>query len=171
MNATRLAQRVDLVEFAPGTHADLLKSWLARPHVIQWWGEQSQGLTAFLGRSPGTHAVIVADDVPVGYLCWGRPPAEELAAAGLTDLPDDLVDIDILIGEPQFVGCGIGPRALRALLERLGQEVDVSWAGVGTSRLNSAAISAFEKAGFRLFREFDDPDCGPCRYMVIDLRR
>ena len=87
-------------------------------------------------RPPGTHALIVADGVPVGYLCWGPPAADELAAAGLTDLPDALVDIDILIGEPQFVGHRIGPRALCVLLDRLRERADVRWAGVGTSRSN-----------------------------------
>ena len=170
MNTTRLAQRVELQEFVPGRHAALLKSWLNRPQVIRWWGEQDQALTTFLVRPSGTHAVIVADGIPVGYLCWGRPPADELTVAGLTDLPDALVDIDILIGEPQFVGCGIGPRALCLLLDELRHQLDLCWAGLGTSRSNHSAISAFEKAGFRLFRDFDDPDCGPCKYMIIELR-
>jgi len=35
-------------------------------------------------------------------------PREELAAAGLEDLPEGLVDIDIMIGEPEALGaiCG-----------------------------------------------------------------
>lgn len=166
-----MERRVELQEFEAGRHAELLRSWLNRPHVARWWGEQDQELTTFLNRSPDTHAVIVADGIPVGYLCWGRPAAEELSAAALTDLPDNLVDIDILIGEPQFVGRGIGPRALGLLLDQLRHQACNHWAGLGTSRSNHAAMLAFEKAGFHLFREFDDPECGPCRYMVIELRR
>ncbi len=165
-----IAQRVALQELVLPRHAELLESWLRRPHVIRWWGEQGQELTALLRRPPGSHALIVADGVPVGYLCWGPPAADELAAAGLMDLPDALVDIDILIGEPQFVGHGIGPRALCLLLDRLRTRSDVRWAGVGTARSNQVAIAAFEKAGCRLFTEFEDPDSGPCKYMVVDLR-
>jgi aminoglycoside 6'-N-acetyltransferase len=165
-----IAQRIALQEFVLQRHAELLKSWLHRPHVIRWWGEHDHELAALLRRPPSTHALIVADGVPVGYLCWGLPAADELTAAGLTDLPDALVDIDILIGEPRFVGHGIGPRALCVLLDQLRNRADVCWAGVGTSRSNKVAISAFEKAGFRLFKEFEDPDCGPCKYMVVDLR-
>jgi aminoglycoside 6'-N-acetyltransferase len=127
-------------------------------------------LENLLRYSSETHAVIVADGVPVGYLCWQRPSQDELEAAGLTDLPEDLVDIDILIGESEAVGQGVGPRALGLLLDRLRADPLVSFAGVGTSVSNERAIRAFEKTGFRLFREFEDPECGPCRYMLIEIR-
>jgi RimJ/RimL family protein N-acetyltransferase len=46
----------------------------------------------------------------------------------------------------------------------------VQYVGVGTSVSNERAIRAFEKVGFRLFREFQDPECGSCRYMVVQVR-
>ena len=150
MDRTLPAERVELQEFDAGRHAELLKAWLTRPHVIRWWGEQAEPLAVLLRRRPGTHALIVADGIPAGYLCWGPPDPDELTAADLTDLPHALVDIDILIGEPQLLGCGIGSRALRLLLDQLRRRVDLTWAGVGTSRSNHAAISAFEKAGAAL---------------------
>jgi aminoglycoside 6'-N-acetyltransferase len=115
-----------------------------------------------------THALIAADGRSVGYLCWQRPSREELAAAELTDLPEDLVDIDILIGEPETLGCGVGPKALVLLLARLHSE-GVEFAGVGTSSANHAAIRAFEKAGFRFFRAFEEPEFGAYTYMVAKL--
>ena len=126
-------------------------------------------MTALGQRSMDTHALITADGRPVGYLCWQRPSREELEAAQLTDLPEDLVDIDILIGEPEYLGCGVGPKALVLLLARLRSE-GVGFAGLGTSSSNHAAIRAYEKAGFRLFRAFEEPESGACRYMVAKLR-
>ena len=120
--------------------------------------------------SPENHAVIVADGTPVGYLCWQTPPQHELEAAGLADLPKDLVDIDVLIGEPEFIDRGVGPRSLGLLLARLRVDPFVTVAGVGTSVSNERAIRAFEKAGFRLFRAFQDPEFGSCRYMVVEVR-
>jgi aminoglycoside 6'-N-acetyltransferase len=120
-------------------------------------------------RSRDTDAVITADRKPIGYVCWQTPSPSELEAAGLTGLPADLVDIDILIGEPEFLGRGVGPRALALVLARLRAE-GVGCAGLGTSTSNRAAIRAFEKAGFRAFRDFEDPEFGPCRYMVTQLR-
>jgi len=54
----------------------------------------------------------VADGVPAGYLSWQTPPRDELEAVGLADLPEDLMDIDILIGEPELIDCGVGQRSL-----------------------------------------------------------
>jgi len=160
---------VSLKTFDPELDFYRLRDWLHKPHVVRWWGNPQQELHIALERSPDTHAVIVADGAPVGYLCWQRPPRDELEAAGLTDLPEDLVDIDIMIGEPQVLGQGVGPRALGLVLARLRGDHLVSFAGVGTSVSNERAIRAFEKVGFRLFREFQDPESGPYRYMVVEI--
>jgi len=154
----------------PELHAELLGTWLRRPHVARWWGDCSEQLEDLLRRPSDTHAIIVADGTPVGYLCWQRPSQEELDAAGLTDLPEDLIDIDIMIGEPDAVGQGTGPRALALLLDRLRADPRVRFAGVGTSVLNQAAIRSFEKAGFHKYREFLDPELGPCCYMLTNVR-
>jgi aminoglycoside 6'-N-acetyltransferase len=161
---------VRLETFDSELDSQRLRDWLCQPHVAQWWGDPQQQLANLLRRPRETHAVVVADGVPVGYLCWQRPPQDELEAAGLTDLPEDLVDIDILIGEPEVVGQGVGPSALGLLLARLRADPLVSFAGVGTSVSNERAIRAFGKAGFRPFREFQDPESGPCRYMVVEVR-
>ncbi len=149
-------------------HRPLLERWLRSPHVVRWWGIQEGFLSTLARRSPGSHAVIMAGDTPVGYLCWQPLTREEREAADLYDLPENVVDIDILIGESERIGQGIGPQALRLLLERLAHK-GVELAGVGTSVANRSAIRAFEKAGFRLVRSFDAPD-GQYRYMVAELR-
>jgi len=163
-------REVRLEIFDPELHSQRLRDWLHRPHVARWWGDPQLALENSLRCSPENHAVIVADGAPVGYLCWQTPPQSELEAAGLTDLPEDLVDIDVLIGEPESIGRGVGPRSLGSLLARLRVDPVVTVAGVGTSVSNESAIRAFEKAGFRLFREFLDPEFGPCLYMVIEVR-
>ena len=163
-------REVRLETFDPELHSQRLRDWLRRPHVSRWWGDPQLALESSLRRSPETRAVIVAEGAPVGYLCWQTPPQDELEAAGLADLPEDLVDIDVLIGEPEVIDRGVGPRSLGLLLARLRVDPLVSVAGVGTSVSNKRAIRAFEKAGFRLFREFQDPEFGSCWYMVVEVR-
>ncbi len=160
---------VQLKTFDPEVDSRRLRDWLRRPHVARWWGDAEQQLENPIRSSRETQAVIVADGAPVGYLCWQRPFQGELEGAGLTDLPEDLVDIDIMIGESEVVGQGVGPRALGLLLDRLRADPTVSFAGVATSVSNERAIRAFEKTGFRLFRKFRDPEFGPCRYMVVEI--
>jgi len=163
-------REVRLETFDPELHSQRLRDWLHRPHVARWWGDPQLALENSLRCSPENHAVIVADEAPVGYLCWQIPPQSELEAAGLADLPEDLMDIDVLIGERGCIDRGVGPRSLSLLLARLRVDPLVTVAGVGTSVSNQRAIRAFEKAGFRLFREFRDPEFGSCWYMVIEVR-
>ena len=150
--------------------SDRLLRWLAQPHVAKWWGDAAWAVQHARQCAPESHALIVADRTPVGYLCWQEPPKEELEAADLTDLPRGLVDIDILIGEPDLLGQGVGSRALELLLGRLRCESSVAFAGLGTSASNTTAIRCSEKAGFRLFREFQDPEWGPCKYLIAEVQ-
>jgi aminoglycoside 6'-N-acetyltransferase len=149
--------------------SDRLLRWLAQPHVAKWWGDAARAMQHASECAPESHALIVADGTPVGYLCWQPPPREELEAADLNDLPSGLVDIDILIGDPDLLGQGVGARALELLLARLRSDPSVAFAGLGTSASNTKAIRCFEKAGFRRYREFQDPEWGPCKYLIAEV--
>jgi aminoglycoside 6'-N-acetyltransferase len=162
-------RKVELDAFDEQRHSEKLRSWLGRPHVSRWWGDPRRSLDHVMQCRPEAHAVIVADGEAAGYLCWQPLPPDERAEAGLDDLPERLADIDIFIGEPDLVGLGIGTRALELLLTRLRQGSAFSHAGVGPSLSNVPAIRAYEKAGFRSFREFDDAEWGRCRYMTCHL--
>lgn len=146
------------------TQADrhLLERWARRPHIVQWWGPPEESL-AELRRAPrqGGEALIVAGERPVGYLRWQVPEREHLENAGLGDLAEGVVDIDIGIGEPDWLGRGIGSQALALLVERLRKELDPPMYMMCTSVRNARAQRAFQRAGFRRERMFDDPVFGP----------
>jgi RimJ/RimL family protein N-acetyltransferase len=161
---------VTLAAFDPRRDSEMLLRWLARSHVAKWWGDAARAMDHARQCSPESHALIVADGAPVGYLSWQEPPREELEAAGLADLPRDLVDIDILIGEAEMLGQGVGSRALEILLARLRSGQAAGFAGLGTAASNTRAIQCYAKAGFRLFREFQDPEWGPCKYLITEVR-
>lgn len=160
---------VALRAFDPRRDSEILLRWLARSHVAKWWGEATRAMEHARQCAPESHALIVADGAPVGYLCWQAPSEGELEAAGLADLAGSLVDIDILIGEAELLGQGVGSRALQILLARLRSERVVRFAGLGTSSSNTNAIRCYVKAGFRLFREFQDPEWGPCKYLIAEV--
>jgi aminoglycoside 6'-N-acetyltransferase len=163
-------REVSLEKFDPELHSQALAEWLYQPHVSRWWGNPQRAMEDARLRSPDTSALIVADGTHVGYLCWQTPTRDERELAGLIDLPEGLVDIDVLIGESDLIDRGVGSRALGLLLDRLRADPQVSVAGVGTSVSNKRAIRAFQKAGFRLYREFEDPEFGSCWYMIVEVR-
>lgn len=139
---------VALQPFDPQQHLHLLGTWLSAPHVFRFWGAPNRALSEASRRKPGSAALILVDGHPIGYICWQKPSVRELAEAGLSDLPAGIMDIDLLIGNPDFIGQSIGPRALGILLARLRSE-GTSFAGVGTSLDNRSAIRAYEKNRFQ----------------------
>lgn len=162
---------VKLEPFHPDRHREQLWKWLSSPHVVRWWGEpEAQLAISLLRPNTGDHALITADNFPVGYLRWQRVELPVLQEIGLHDIPEGAVDLDILIGEPQFLGLSIGPRALQLLLDRLRWDPSIPLVGMTTSVENHSAIRADRKAGFRPLREYQDPEYGPCWVMVVDIR-
>lgn len=158
--------QVSLRDFVPADDGPLLKDWLQRPHVHKWWSMQQH--EDLVRRLADSHAIILAENIPVGYVCWEVPPRHELEAAGLVDLPDGLFDLDILIGEPDYLGRGIGPMALLLLCEWLRQD-GARYLGAAIPVDNTRSRRAAEKAGFEVFREFDDPESGRCVYLIHPL--
>lgn len=161
------AQKINLRDFDPAQDTDRLQEWLQRPHVKKWWSMQEA--EELFACDSNSDAIIETEGIAVGYLCWEFPPLQDLEEAGLSDLPEGLIDIDILIGEPDLLGQGIGPRALDLLIKRLRGEHNVMYAGLAASVSNKRAKRAYEKAGFELFREFDDPESGPCYYLIREV--
>ena len=157
----QVVARVSLEAFSPDRHGHMLAAWVQAPHVARWWGEPATQLEAALRRPvAGGDALIVADGAPVGYIRWEQARREKLEAAGLSELPSGTVDIDIAIGEADYLGRGIGPRALCEVVERITADQAVPAITLATSVENAAAIRAFEKAGFRRRRTFEYAEYG-----------
>ena len=161
---------VTLRSFQPDPDSDLLSAWLARPHVRRWWGDPDQQLALCLDRSQTRgHVLICVNNQPVGYLRWQQVDPEDLQALGLDHIPEGAVDMDILIGEMDWMGQGIGPQAIELMVDQLRQDLQAPMVGMTTSVENGAAIRAYEKAGFQKLMEYEDPSYGLCWIMVIEF--
>lgn len=102
-------------------------------------------------------------------MLWQHPTGAELDMAGLTDIPTSVIDIDIMIGEHDALGSGLGPSAIRLVAETVLSDPAVPFV-MGCARVdNLASQRAFAKAGFRADREFDDVPDG--RYVLMVRHR
>ena len=150
------------------TRADLplIGSWLALPHVMEWWGDAEEQYALVSGDldEPAMDQYIVSmAGIPFGYLqCYDLTEWN----TGFGPQPPSTRGIDLFIGEPDMIGRGHGSALIRYF-------VDDRLQG-GAPRIvtdpdpaNHRAIRAYEKAGFAKDRLVDTPD-GTALLMVRD---
>ena len=142
----------------------LLHEWLQRPHVHAWWSDHEtleevveHYLPAIDGDDPTDHFLVLADGRPVAfietYLIADYPEWAELIGAA-----EGAAGVDLLIGDEELTGKGLGTRMLAQFLD------EIVFARPGTTHCladpdvrNEASIRLFAKLGFRVVREFVDP--------------
>lgn len=113
------------------------------------WGESEATIAEVLGEeSPSDRQVILDAKKPVGFIQWQWMTAAELAVAGIAVEDDDTADIDILIGESEYRGRGIGPEAIQQVIDHLHKNTKAKRAVLFTGEHNGAALRAYEKCGF-----------------------
>ena len=163
-----------MIEFTPLAEADvsLVADWLGQEHVALWWRDTVEEAiekrhAGIEGRRPTRQFLIVVDGRPAGmiqtYRVGDHPEWQELVQVG-----DDVAGVDLLIGEPDLVGQGLGPRVLSEFAQEVvfaDQGIDAVVATV--EEPNRRSWRAFEKAGFRHVRDVEE-DGLPHRLMRLD---
>ena len=163
-----------MIEFQPLRPDDLplLREWLTREHVRRWWREQvdesiAEYKNALAGRDPTDHYLIVLDGRPIGmietYLVSDHPEWEAIVR-----VDPNVAGVDLLIGEEDSTGRGLGPR----ILDQFAREVVFARPEVGAcvaavEEGNRRSWRAFEKAGFRHVRDVDE-EGRPHRLMRLE---
>ena len=158
-----------------------LTRWLNTPHVYAWWGvgrgeanlggagDDAASVAAVrLEYGPEIDAggptqcfVIELDGAPIGMIQWYRlaDGTENVRYAATIGEPGDgTAGVDLLIGEVDAIGRGLGPKVIDTFVTR------VVFAAAGVTRCvagpelgNARSIRAFEKAGFRAARDATVP--------------
>jgi len=151
----------------------LLHAWFQREHVRRWWKERSEYdevvahyRPSIVGDDPTELYLILLDDAPVGFVqTYLVDDYDDYAA--LLGVGDGVAGVDLLIGEPDLVGKGVGSAAIDAFVERIVFARQDTLACIADpDARNTASLRAFEKAGFRAVREFVDPEDGERHVLV-----
>jgi len=162
------------VRLRPASRADwgLIRGWLQRADIEAWWGPRTATeaeVNIALGSRHALCRIIEADGVPVGYAhavdatAWG----EELPQ----DLPPGTWDLDLFIASEEHRGKGVGQAALAELKQEVFGTTLATAVCVFPSIRNERAVRAYEKAGFRWQRIWNDPQMGPSWFMLAERPR
>jgi RimJ/RimL family protein N-acetyltransferase len=152
----------------------LLHEWLQRPHVQRWWRKRKtyeevveHYLPAIEGSDPTDHYIALLDKRPIGMLQTYLVPDYPKHATLMGVHDRGTAGMDILIGEAELTGRGIGTEIIRRFV------AEVVFARPGTlscvadpAAENAASVRAFEKAGFRTVSDHVDPTDGETHVVV-----
>jgi aminoglycoside 6'-N-acetyltransferase len=148
----------------------LLATWLAEPHVHDWWNhdhtldalDRDFGPTAD-GEEPAEDYIALLDGSPVGlvqYCHFADYPDYVEEMADVYPVGDGAVTIDYLIGGPSRVGHGIGTAMIEAFVARIWTSDPVAThVVVPVNSANERSWRALLRAGFELVARGDlEPD-------------
>ena len=179
--AKRAALDPAKLAFRPLTRADLpqLHAWCNAPHAARWYGQRKGDLAAIEeeyvptieGRVPIAAYIVLYAGRPIGMMEWMRfgDFPEAMPLYGVTD--PNIVNCDVLIGEPDMAHRGLGtPMIRRFLRELVFVDPRFELCIIDPEVPNKSAIRAYEKAGFRHVRTMPDDGDGKPIYLM-ELRR
>jgi RimJ/RimL family protein N-acetyltransferase len=164
----------ETVRLRPARRADwdLIRGWLARPDIEAWWGPRNATeaeVNIALNSGHALCRIIEAGGVAVGYAhavdatMWGD------------ELPQDLApgtwDLDLFIASEEHRGRGVGQTALSQLKDEVFGTTLATAVCVFPSIRNERAVRAYERAGFRWQRIWNDPHMGPSWFMLAERPR
>lgn len=167
----------ETITFKKLTNEDipLLIKWFSHPHVHKWWPilEQNEVIDHFLKRirSKDTFGFIVYfDGEPIGYIQYYYINQEgEKTGKYLPPLAPHTIGTDQFIGDPMYIGKGIGTKMIKAFIEYLRRiEPNTTSIIVDPDPDNIQAIKCYEKVGFKRLGVYDTA-YGSCLLMKYDL--
>lgn len=142
----------------PMTLDDLpvLERWLHEPHFATWFlqdytveSELADSRAAIEGEDPAVVLIVAAGVRDIGWAQWYRWSDYPDAAGEYEAMPGEL-GIDYGIGDPAFVGHGVGTALIAELVRRARMAVPDASILSGPAAANVASRRVLEKNGFVL---------------------
>ncbi|BCM92844.1 aminoglycoside N(6')-acetyltransferase type 1 [Abditibacteriota bacterium] len=156
------------IEFRPVQLGDapLLFHWRQQPHIAQWWNiapyeaqtldEVEEELREDLELNEHESFLILLDGCPIGYMQTYN--AGDASGDWWPDEDESTAGLDLLIGEESLTGRGLGPVIVRAICDRLFEDLEVQSIIADPDPNNVRSVRCFEKAGFVAERQMGTPD-------------
>lgn len=134
-------------------HLDLLVEWIKRPHVAEWWGDESrladtalrQLYENYLLSNENLAFIISLEGRPIGFI---QAYDASKHAGNWWAEEDNSFGTYLFIGEPDCLGKGYGTQIVMEFITKLFTEYNARLLIIDPDPQNIRAIRCYEKAGF-----------------------
>ena len=139
-----------------GDDLPMIVEWRSRPEVHEWYAgrpvtEDEIRKRHLESTDPVTRCIVHFKGEPIGLLQFYEYMEKWKPAIGLS--PDqEAWGLDLYLGEVHLHSRGIGTRLVRGVAERLISDHGATRVLIDPHIGNTAAVRAYEKAGFRKIR-------------------
>jgi RimJ/RimL family protein N-acetyltransferase len=165
----------DTISFRPLQREDLplLYRWHIAPHVRQWWDPPAsyEALVERFNRQqisqqPPYRSLVLHGGQPIAYIQTYPLSAQPEYYRDIQE-SKDAAGIDMFIGAPEYLHRGLGAPMLWQFLKEIvfTNETYISCL-IGPDPQNTAAIRAYEKAGFRHLKTVFIPALNETQYLM-----
>lgn len=146
--------------FRPLVHEDLpmLFEWMSKPHVRKWWDTEDnwkdfERRYSLNIEDPDVFPHIISlTGRPIGYINYWYVKDDPNFC---TLYPPSTIGTDQLIGAEDLLGLGHGSAFIRQFTDSLLMREDIPLIITDPHPDNTAAVRAYEKAGFKAIRNLD----------------
>ncbi len=153
-------------------HFNLLHKWIQEPHVWQWWGEGKSWTCDEIKEKYSSYTlrhkvergvkktihpfIIKLQGKPIGFIQYYNAfdfPRTGFDVQSIWDgKSGTLAALDFYIGDPTYIGKGLGSEVLRIFLQnQVFKQYDASL--VDPEKNNKTALKAYAKSGFSTIKD------------------
>lgn len=134
----------------------LVEGWLRMPHVARWWtpdttaeAEIGKYRRRIDGTKPTKMLTVTLRGDPIGWCQWYRWADYPVEAAAIGARGGE-IGIDYAIGDPAWIGRGVGTSLIRALVVEARRRHPGAGILTAPNAANAASRRVLEKNGFEL---------------------
>jgi RimJ/RimL family protein N-acetyltransferase len=159
-----------LITFRPLQRDDfpMVREWLGRPHVAEWWGDgdsfDADYLPVVAGEDPTCAYIALESRTPIGFIQRYQAVAAHADGWWREEHDPGVWGIDQFLADGARLAQGLGTRMITQFLAVLFADPTVTRVQTDPSPHNARAIRCYEKCGFVPSSLIDTPD-GPALLM------
>ncbi len=155
---------------------ELLHQWLNEPHVREFYDKDKSCTLEDVtkrytpkttGEEHSQSFIFSYQDTPIGYI-QTYEVSDYPRYAKAVGFGEDTAGIDLFIGDPEFIGKGLGHLVLKKFIDEVVfSKENITNCIVGPEPNNKRAINSYGKAGFKYIKTTNVPGEAEPEYLML----